>query len=112
MKAKDFEQLFIAVRLGATVNLYSKAIDASETAIKICTKGGNNHVIAVVRYEPFTGCTCCKCFDAYPEGLVITKQNGTFAIPWDSIDELGTERIFRNVPRKAERPEEDPHATE
>ena len=112
MKTKDFEQLFIAVRVGAIVNLERKAIDNSETAIKICTKGGNNHVIAIVRYEPFTGCTCSKCFDAYPEGLVIYKQNDTFAIPWDSIDEIGTERIRCNVPRKAERPEEDPHATE
>ena len=91
MNDKVFESLFITVKVGAVLILERKAIAGSSQAILVRTKHGDSYKIAVVRYKD-TGCTCRKCFDAYPEGLVINSAQYAVAIPWDEIADLHTEK--------------------
>ena len=94
MNDKVFNQLFIAVRVGAFINLDSKAIAGSSQAILVRTKHGDSYKIAVVRYKD-TGCTYRKYFETYPEGLVISTAQYAAAIPWDEIADLHTDKNYQ-----------------
>lgn len=95
MNDKVFENLFITVKAGAVLILDRKAIAGSSQAILVRTKHGDSYKIAVVRYKADTGCTYGKCFEAYPEGLVIRSAQYAAAIPWDEIADLHTDKNYQ-----------------